>query len=244
MVSDFVSRVLTAIVVGACAPDSTALTADAPELLNLTGDISPVHDPVIIKEKDTWYVFSTGGAIRRSKDLHRWTLAGKVFDKLPAWAIAEVPGVRDGYWAPDVSFYKGEYRLYYAVSTFGKNDSAIGLATNKTLDSDSPDYEWVDKGMVLRSHRGDNFNAIDPNLAVDEKGGQWLDFGSFWGGIKMPRIDPESGKVSTSDTTLYSVASRRLEPSPTTLRRPPTTNAIEAPFIVHHGALLLSLRVT
>ena len=206
-----------------------------PELLKLDGDISPVHDPAIIKEKDAWYVFSTGGSIRRSTDLHHWTLVDKVFEKLPEWATQEIPGAR-GYWAPDISFYKGVYRLYYAVSTFGKNESAIGLATNKTLDPASPDYNWTDQGMVLRSHHDDDFNAIDPNLAVDEDGGQWLDFGSFWGGIKMRRIDSDTGKLSATDARLYSLASRRHDHEGAELNRPPTRNAIEAPFIVRHDS--------
>jgi arabinan endo-1,5-alpha-L-arabinosidase len=208
--------------------------ANAPELYQLDGDTSGVHDPVIIREGDAYYVFCTRGSIRRSKDLHHWMLIGNVFDKLPDWATEEIPGTRGGYWAPDISVYKGTYRVYYAVSTFGKNDSAIGLATNKALNPDSPDYKWVDQGMVFRSHKEDDFNAIDPNLATDEQGRQWLDFGSFWGGIKMRRIDPETGKLSPQDTKLYSIAARPRMPDPA---RPdgPGAPSIEAPFIVHHG---------
>jgi arabinan endo-1,5-alpha-L-arabinosidase len=223
-------------IAAATTPFHTRAASSPPELLKLEGDISSVHDPVIIKEKDTWYVFCTGGTIRRSKDLHHWTLVGKVFDKLPEWATTEIPGTRGGYWAPDISVYKGVYRLYYAVSTFGKNDSAIGLVTNKTLDPGSPDYKWVDQGMVFRSHKEDDFNAIDANLAVDKDGGQWLDFGSFWGGIKMRRIDPETGKLSPTDSTLYSLASRLHDAYPSTLNGPPTKDSIEAPFIVRHDA--------
>src|SRR3982751_962128 len=203
----------------------------APELLKLDGDITPVHDPVIIKERDTYYVFCTGGTIRSSKDLRHWTLSGRVFDKdrLPDWTRQEIPGSKGGYWAPDISFYKGTYRLYYAISTFGKNDSAIGLATNKTLDPDSPNYKWVDEGLVFRSHHDDDFNAIDPNLVTDKEGRQWLNFGSFWGGIKMRRIDPVTGKLSSEDKNLYSLASRPHAPHE-------KVDPIEAPFIVQHGS--------
>lgn len=194
----------------------------SPQLLPLDGDIIGVHDPVIIKQGDWYYVFATRGSIRRSKDLRHWLLAGSVFDKLPAWATQEIPATRGGYWAPDISFHNGAYRLYYSVSTFGKNDSAIGLVTNKTLDPDSPDYAWVDQGLVLRSHPDDNFNAIDPNLATDDQGRQWLAFGSFWSGIKMRRIDPQTGKLSSEDTQIYALARR------------PSPDAIEAPFIVRH----------
>ncbi|MFL6449611.1 MAG: arabinan endo-1,5-alpha-L-arabinosidase [Bryobacteraceae bacterium] len=217
-------------------PSDIRKQSGAPELIRLDGDLSPVHDPVIIKEKDTWYLFCTGGSIRRSNDLHHWTLAGKVFDKLPEWAITEIPGTRGGFWAPDISFHNGVYRLYYAVSTFGKNDSAIGLATSKTLDQRSPDYKWIDQGLVFRSHKGDDFNAIDPNLAVDQKGRQWLDFGSFWGGIKMIQIDKETGKPSRTAHKIYSLASRfRQDSVSDTAVAAPPKNSIEAAFIVRRG---------
>jgi len=208
-----------------------------PQVLELKGDLR-VHDPVIIREGDTYYVFSTGGGrrsgiipIRCSKDLYNWTLCGYVFDKLPEWATKEIPRAR-GAWAPDISFYNGEYHLYYSVSTFGRNNSAIGLATNQTLDPNSPDYKWVDHGLVVRSYEGkDDWNAIDGNLIIQDDRNVWLCWGSFWGGIKMRRIDPETGKLAKTDTTLYSLASRpRAGPNET----PPAQGAIEAPFIIRH----------
>jgi len=209
------------------------LVPQLPEMIPIEGDAGRVHDPVIIREGEWYYVFATGGSIRRSKDLRHWTACGRVFEKLPEWAAKEIPGVRGGYWAPDISFHNGVYRLYYSVSTFGKRDSALGLATNRTLDPGNPAYKWVDEGMVFRSHSEDDFNAIDPNLAVDQKGRHWLVFGSFWGGIKMRRIDPVSGKLSTEDTTLYTLAGRPRSPKPDGGM---TAAAIEAPFIVRHGS--------
>jgi arabinan endo-1,5-alpha-L-arabinosidase len=207
-----------------------------PEVLQLTGDTEGVHDPVIAKEGDTYYVFCTGGGrggqagvipIRTSKDLHSWTMSGYVFDKLPEWATTEIPRGR-GAWAPDISFYNGKYHLYYAVSSFGSRDSAIGLATNETLDAKSPKYKWTDEGMVLRSYQDkDDWNAIDPNLFIEDKGHVWLNWGSFWGGIKMRRIDPATGKLSTQDTEMYSLCSRE--------RSQPIGGSVEAPFIVKHG---------
>jgi arabinan endo-1,5-alpha-L-arabinosidase len=113
------------------------------------------------------------------------------------------------------------------VSTFGSNQSDIGLITNKTLDPKSPNYHWVDQGKVFGSVKSDDFNAIDPNLAIDADGGQWLSFGSFWSGIKMRRIDPETGKLLAQDSTLYSLASRP--------RTATQKGEIEAPFVIRHG---------
>ena len=203
-----------------------------PQVLALEGDLEGVHDPVIMKQGGTWYVFSTNGSpgalipIRCSPDLRRWTLCGHVFDQLPEWARREIPGARAP-WAPDISFFNGTYHLYYAVSMFGKNESAIGLATNRTLDPGSPGYRWEDQGMVVRSHKEDDWNAIDPNLFVEDSEHLWLDWGSFWGGIKMRRIDPRTGKFSASDSTLYSLAARP--------RTPEIRGSVEAPFLIRHG---------
>ena len=109
--------------------------AEAPQILELAGDIAPVHDPVAIEEKGTYYMFCTGGRngqgvipIRTSKDMRRWTAAGFVFPSLPEWATREIPKARNA-WAPDIAFFNGMYHLYYSVSSFGSRDSAIGLAT-------------------------------------------------------------------------------------------------------------------
>jgi arabinan endo-1,5-alpha-L-arabinosidase len=72
---------------------------------------------------------------------------------------------------------------------------------------------------------------------LDENGQAWLAFGSFWNGIKMRKLDRKAGKLSTEDTHLYSLASRRRpdNPPPAPPGLPPDWQAIEAPFIVHHG---------
>jgi arabinan endo-1,5-alpha-L-arabinosidase len=203
--------------------------AGEPHLFRVTGDLERVHDPVIMREGDTYYVFSTNRAprghlpIRCSKDLLNWTLCGAVFETLPDWSTKEIPGARS-FWAPDISHFNGKYHLYYSVSTFGKNRSAIGLVTNKTLDPSRPEYRWEDQGPVIQSYAEDPYNAIDPNLIVDRKGGAWLSFGSFWSGLKLRRIDRNTGKLSSEDQTLYSIAAREKAPGA-------PGGPIEAPFI-------------
>lgn len=207
-------------------------------MLELSGDLR-VHDPVMIRQGDTFYVFSTGGRpgsgiiyTRSSKDLYNWSRCGSVFETLPEWAQQEIPGARSA-WAPDISFFNGKYHLYYSVSRFGRNDSAIGLATNKALDPNSPDYKWEDQGMVVRSVPGrDNHNAIDGNLVLEGPDKAWLSWGSFWSGIKMRRIDRATGKLSDTDTTLYSLAAR---PREALAPGEAGVDAIEAPFIIRHG---------
>ncbi len=82
-------------------------------------------------------------------------------------------------WAPDIFYHDGTYYVYYSYSHFGKNESAIGVVTNKTLNPDSPDYKWEDQGMIVESVPGrDEWNAIDANVVMDENGDAWLRQGS------------------------------------------------------------------
>ena len=198
----------------------------------------------MIRAGATWYLFSTGNGperkgeipIRCSEDLHLWKRCGQVFPQIPEWIQKESPQTKE-LWAPDISFFNGEYHLYYAFSVFGKNTSGIALLTNKTLDPSQSDFHWVDRGLVLRSRIEDDFNAIDPNLILDDNAQPWLAFGSFWDGIKMRRIDAKTGLLSSEDTKLYSLARRKRpqNPPPNPPGLPGNWQAIEAPFIVHHG---------
>lgn len=214
-----------------------------PQALPLSGDYPITHDPSIAREGNTYYVFATTSKagegqfpVRCSHDLLAWKLCGHIFDKIPDWIHQASPTTKE-LWAPDISFFQGKYHLYYAYSAFGVNTSGIALATNETLDPQNPKYHWQDEGLVLKSTTGDDFNAIDPNIVFDDKGDPWLSFGSFWGGIKMRRIDPATGKTASTDAKLYSLATRAkpASPEPPKPGLPADWQAIEAPFIVHHG---------
>ena len=194
------------------------------------GFIQRIHDPVIAHENNMYYVFSTGKRIPFicSEDMVTWEFCGSVFDRNPSWT-REINTDLIDIWAPDISYFNNRWHLYYAVSSFGSQNSAIGLATNLTLDPDNPDYEWVDQGEVLRSKPGDPWNAIDANLVIDEDGQTWLTWGSFWSGIWMHKIDQSTGKFAADDTTNYHLADRSQGPDNTT--------AIEAPFIVQRDGM-------
>ncbi len=182
------------------------------------------HDPSIVKAHGAYYVFSTGPGIRvrRSKDLETWEDLGSVFKAVPRWAQEVVPDQPD-LWAPDVAFFEGRYHLYYAISRFGTNQSAIGLATSRSLDPRRSDYGWVDRGIVIRSRPGaDAWNAIDAHVAFDSEERPWLFWGSFHSGIKAAQLDPKTGKLAR-DAKFLPIASR------------PHPGAVEAPYIVRRG---------
>jgi len=203
-------------------------------LISSAQTLSPaisVHDPVMIKQDSLYYIFCTGFGISvwSSADMYHWKKEKPVFDAPPQWALRAIPGFKGHIWAPDISYHNGLYYLYYAVSAFGKNTSAIGLATNKTLYHASPDYKWEDHGKIIQSVPGrDKWNAIDPNLVTDDAGISWLTFGSFWEGIKLVKLNADLASVAQPEEW-YTIAAR-----PRDFVTPDTAAgnaAIEAPFI-------------
>jgi arabinan endo-1,5-alpha-L-arabinosidase len=221
------------VILVACKPVGVESTNEAATSERVTqgvviepeGFTQRIHDPVIAHEGDTYYVFSTGSFVPFicSNDKVTWEFCGRAFKNNPAWTRDINPNLVD-IWAPDISFFNNQWHLYYAVSTFGSQNSAIGLATNVTLDPNSAEYEWVDRGEILRSREGDRWNAIDPNLVLDENGEPWLAWGSFWDGIWIRKVNRATGQLDTSDTTVHHLADRSTEPN--------GPSAIEAPFII------------
>ncbi len=231
------AAVAAAVVAGGVAlggtSDLTLPWEPSPEPLELAGDLA-THDPALVvgDEGEPWFVYSTGdvrvgfGApqIRRSDDGGRtWERVGTAWDALgdPAWVRDEIDGVSN-FWAPELYENDGTWYLYYSASTFGSNDSAIGVATATTLDPDDPDFGWTDQGMVIRSHAGeDHWNAIDPGIVEDADGEPWMFFGSFWGGIQVVPLEWPGGKVAAG-----------AEPVRVAARAGVPENAIEAPYVV------------
>jgi arabinan endo-1,5-alpha-L-arabinosidase len=192
------------------------------------------HDPVMIKQDNSFYLFTTGGGMAKSTDLKDWERIKPVPTELD-WVTKDIiPDYRGrGNWAPDIQYLDGTYYLYYSPSAFAKNTSAIGVMTNKTLDQNSPDYKWVDHGMILQSIPGRDFwNAIDANVYFDRKwGGEvtgWLSFGSFWGGLKLVKLD-STMKALAEPQEWYTIAKQeRTFGMPDT---DPGDGTVEAPFI-------------
>ncbi|MBD8488210.1 arabinan endo-1,5-alpha-L-arabinosidase [Echinicola sp. CAU 1574] len=199
---------------------------------NANAQTISVHDPVMIKEGDTFYLFCTGRgiAVWSSKDMENWERRESVFAEAPTWANDVVPDFRNHIWAPDISFHNGQYYLYYSVSSFAKNTSAIGVATTKTLDPDASDFKWEDHGIVIESVPGrDMWNAIDPNIIADEQGDRWMTFGSFWEGLKLVKLSEDMLSMKNGPEDWYTLVRRQRTFEMD--ERDPGDAAAEAPFI-------------
>jgi arabinan endo-1,5-alpha-L-arabinosidase len=182
-----------------------------------------VHDPsALVKCKNEYWIFYTGGGTPsiHSSDLATWVAGPKAFASPPAWVAQAVPANRGDFWAPDVIQINNRYMLFVSASSFGKNTSAIGVATSPTLDPTEAAYHWTDGGLVVQSLEKDDFNCIDPCAFHDTDGKLWLSFGSFWSGIKLIELDPATGKRIAPDSPMYNLAH---------------WDSIEASYIYRHG---------
>ncbi|MEO8900713.1 MAG: arabinan endo-1,5-alpha-L-arabinosidase [Polyangiaceae bacterium] len=178
-------------------PGAASDPSSPPQALTLSGNLG-AHDPAAYVQGNTLYLAATGLIAKTSSNLTSWAGASSPL-QLPSWAASKTGATN--LWAPDISYFGGVFHLYYSASTFGSKKSCIGQATKAALESGS----WADQGMVICSNDGtsDNWNAIDPNVVVDDASTPWLVFGSFWDGIKAVKLD-SSGKRANS--TLFSLA--------------------------------------
>ncbi|MNW30104.1 Extracellular endo-alpha-(1-_5)-L-arabinanase precursor [compost metagenome] len=156
---------------------------DAPTFSNVS-----VHDPSIVKDGDTYYVFGSHISAAKSKDLTNWTsfangyttpgntLYGDLSKNLAgsfAWAGENDADSKGGFsvWAPDVFWNehyvnedgtKGAYMIYYsASSTYIR--SAIGIAVAPKIEGP---YQYVDTII----HTGfTKETAFDKDSKVDKK---------------------------------------------------------------------------
>ncbi len=205
------------------------------------------HDPVMAYDDSTYHIFATGTGIMHltSRDLRTWSVQpDPVMTVIPAWTRDSVPGFKDHVWAPDIIRWHGLWWLAYSCSTFGKNGSAIGLLSRRSLSRGT----WSDEGCIVTSRdKRDNWNAIDPCFVIDEATDTpWMAWGSFWDGIQLCRLDSTmhlaKGEKPRTIARRYDFGGelsqdkhddRRYESNPTSKFAGP--NAIEAPFIMHHG---------
>ncbi len=203
-----------------------------------------VHDPTVIKEGDTYYVYSTDAIykprgekfdddtvhvgniqIRSSKDLVNWNFEGWALDSIPPEAVEHVRNHNDGegatnMWAPYVTKVEDEFRIYYSVSAFGTNSSYIGLAT-----ASNPLGPWTDKGCVVKTTPESKMNAIDASVVTDaETGKMWMHYGSFFGGLYCVELNPETGFTKEENDQGHLLASRA------NLK----VQNLEAPEVIYH----------
>ncbi|KAH0611916.1 uncharacterized protein H6S33_009968 [Morchella sextelata] len=183
-----------------------------------SGDCN-VHDPALIRRTSDgkYFRFSTGNKITiatASALAGPWTNQGSAITDGSSIALTG----NDDLWAPDIQKVGDYYYLYYSVSTFGSQASAIGVARSTTMEVGS----WTDLGSAgIASSSGSAYNAIDSNLILAGST-YYATFGSFWGDIyQVPMASTPTKTAGTSIQVAYnSSGSHAVEGSFTYYRSP------------------------
>ena len=181
-------------------------------------------DPVVIRGQTPgdryWYLYCTTDPLNdadrlangdfnfrliptfRSLDLVNWDYQGDAFTERPAWV-----GDAAGLWAPEVSYFNGQYYLYYTAPETDTGGSAIGVAT-----SSSPTGPWTDAGGPVVAPRPDGSNyfwTYDAEV-LEANGKRYLYFGSYYGGVFVRELSAD-GLTSLPETQTQVTIANRYE---------------------------------
>ncbi|MEN9937588.1 MAG: hypothetical protein RLZZ387_4167 [Chloroflexota bacterium] len=120
-------------------------------------------DPFVLKWCGEYWAYCTGHwrdgrcfGVLRSRDLVRWEEMGGALDPLPG----DIPH----YWAPEVSYYRGRFYMYYSAG-IELEDMAVRVAV-----ADHPAGPFVDQGVRLTAEPF----AIDAHVFQDHDGARYL----------------------------------------------------------------------
>ena len=142
-----------------------------------------IHDPSNIMECDgKYYTFGTGGGGLISEDGWNW------------YSGAVRPG---GGAAPDALKIGDRYLIAYSATGGGLGGGHAGRVLtmwNKTLDPNSPDFEYTEAIEVAASLNDEDCDAIDAGLFLDPTTGRlYCTYGTYFGFIRMVELDPKTG---------------------------------------------------
>lgn len=140
-----------------------------------------IHDPsTVAVDHGRYYVYGTGGGSLVSDD--GWT-----------WRQGARPLITGA--APDVIHIGDRYYMYVARGRGAATKADIKMLWSKSLDPDSPNYKWVEGGVVASSDGLEDLNAIDPGVFLDPTTGRlWLVYGSYFGYIQLVELNPKTGE--------------------------------------------------
>lgn len=120
-------------------------------------------DPSVIRVgRDYWATATTSEwaplfPLLHSRDLINWQVVGAALQKRPDWSD-------DNYWAPEISYYRGRYFIYY---TGHKKGGSLCVAV---MSAASPAGPYTDHGPLVCQDAG----SIDAMPVTDEKGDRYL----------------------------------------------------------------------
>lgn len=198
---------------------TTAQTTNAVTYSNpvLPGDYA---DPSVVRVGNDYWATATSSEwaplfpILHSKNLVDWETVGHVFpDKLPAWADKH-------FWAPEITYEKGKYYIYYTASKKGGN-LCVGVAS-----ATSATGPYTDHGALVCQEVG----SIDAFPIRDEKGDLYMIWKEDANSVRKPT--PLWGQRMNEERT--ALLGEKFE----LFRNEPGTwegGLVEGPFLLKRG---------
>ena len=120
-------------------------------------------DPSVIRVGGNYWAVATSSEwgpefpILHSRDLVNWEVVGAVFQKRPAWSVGN-------YWAPEISYDRGTYFVYYVARKSGGSLCVAVAVSSKAIGP------YQDHGPLVCQDAG----SIDPAPVNDERGVRYL----------------------------------------------------------------------
>ena len=137
-----------------------------------------IHDPSTIVECDgKYYTFGTGSGGLISEDGWNWHSGG----------VRPGGGV-----APDAIKIGDRYLVVYSTGGVQgvRYGSHVYAMWNKTLDPESPDFQYTDPIDIAGSNGYEDCDGIDPGLMMGPDGRLWLVYGTYFGYLRIVELDP------------------------------------------------------
>ena len=158
----------------------------------LDGQIG-IHDPsTVVQCNGRYYTFGTGGTALVSDDGWAWR----------AGTRAPRAGM-----APDLIHIGDRYYQYISRNVGAQPKAEINMIWTRSLDPESPDYKWVEGGVVVSTNGIEDCNGIDPGAFLDPTTGRlWLTYGSYFGYIRLVELDPKTGMRRDPDLKPFDIA--------------------------------------
>jgi len=171
-----------------------------------------VHDPVLTEDDGTYYIFGSHLAIAKSDDLMQWKYVGNGWDKdnpvipNPSKELKEAlewtKPVAQDIWASTVIKMNDKYYMYISAASWESPRSDIALAIADDIEGP---YKY--DGIVIKKYENGEYSevvgrkfddrvdpgVIDPNVFFDADGQLWMLYGSYAGGMRMLKLNPETG---------------------------------------------------
>lgn len=175
-----------------------------------------VHDPMIIEENGTYYLFGSHLAAAKSDDLIEWKQISEDWDasnpiipnpeselkKALKWPEPDAEST----WAKSPVKIKAkdsnQYHLYFSTAHWESERSTISLAVSDKIEGP---YKF-DRILIRKYEEGQYsieagraFNhlkdpgVIDPHVFYDKNDNLWLLYGSYAGGFHMLELDEKTG---------------------------------------------------